>query len=256
MKIVAVSNFARSMLEESSLRVQGVVHHGVDLDVRSVDRSFLHVVEESVAGRLMALTIGGNNARKGLDRLLHAYRLVEEGVANSFLVLHSEPKKYYDERMKIFQEKYCDLPALATELGIQRAWLTNSYGRLKTSEVRALYKLCSIYVMPSFAEGFGLPMIEAFRFNKPVIAVDAPPFNEVVEDGETGILIPYEKVQWFNYKNRINFKMHIYEPRVLAEAIIKLLSNDRLRTEMQTNVKEKKNKWSIGALYPKLLDYF
>ncbi len=123
-------------------------------------------------------------------------------------------------------------------------------------EVNALYKLCRVYVLSSFSEGFGLPMLEAFRFNKPVIAIDAPPFNEVIEDGLTGKLIPCRGVQWFNHKNKVLFKMHLYKPRELAEAIVNLLENSDLRENMENQIQERKHRWSIHNLYPKLLDYF
>lgn len=255
-KVVAVSNFVKQMLEEVSIPVAGVVHHGLDMDASEVDLSFLKLVKERFGERLVALTIASNDPRKGLDRLLQACRLVEDRIPDSFQVLHSEPKKYYDHMKQRFLERYYDLPELVSKLGIERAWLTNRYGSMTSKEVNALYKLCHIYVLSSFSEGFGLPMLEAFRFNKPVIAVDAPPFNEVIEDGRTGKLIPYKEVQWFNYRNKVLFKMHIYEPQELGEAILSLLSNSALRENMENQIRERKHRWSIHNLYPRLLDYF
>ncbi|MEM2093916.1 MAG: glycosyltransferase family 4 protein [Candidatus Bathyarchaeia archaeon] len=255
-KIVAVSNFVRQMLEEIGITVAGVVHHGVDMDAKEVDISFLRMVEEKARGKLVALTIASNDPRKGLEKLLQAYKIVEATVPNSFLILHSEPKRYYDREDGKYHERYFDLPEMASKLGIERIWLTNSYGMMSSEEVNALYKLCHIYVLSSFSEGFGLPMLESFRFDKPVVAVDAPPFNEIIEDGRTGKLIPYSEVRWFNYKNRILFKMHIYEHSSLAEAMINLLSEIDLQERMQAYIKEKKHGWSIHELYPKLLDYF
>ena len=149
-----------------------------------------------------------------------------------------------------------DLPELVSELGIKRIWLTNRHGLLTVAEVNALYNLCNIYVLSSLSEGFGLPMLEAFRFNKPVIAVDAQPFNEVIENGRTGILIPLKEVKWFNYKNKVLFKMNVYEPQKLAEAMISLLLKPSVRENIGTHIQENKHRWSIYNLYPKLLDYF
>ena len=255
-KVVAVSNFVRQMLEEAGISVAGVVHHGVDMDAKEVDSSFLQMVEEKVRGKLVALTVASNDPRKGLEKLLQAYKIVEEEVPNSFLVLHSEPKRYYNREEKRYRERYYDLPELASKLKIERLWLTNRYGLMTHSEVNALYELCQIYVSSSFSEGFGLPILEALRFDKPVVAVDAPPFNEVIEDGRTSKLIPYKEVQWFNYKNKILLKMHVYEHNCLAETMINLLSDIGLRERMQANIKEKKHEWSIHKLYPKLLKYF
>jgi len=254
--IVAVSNFVRQMLEEVGVTVAGVVHHGLDMDANAVDLSFLHSVKERANKKLIALTIASNDPRKGLEKLLQAYKFIESSVPNSFLVLHSEPKRNYDHEEQRYRERYYDLPKLVSKLGIERIWLTNSYGLMSSGEVNALYELCQAYVFPSFSEGFGLPMLEAFRFNKPVVAVDAPPFNEIIEDGYTGKLIPYKEVRWFNYKNKVLFKMHVYEPHSLAEAMASLLTNQVLRARMETNIRERKHRWSIHKSYPKLLDYF
>ena len=254
--VVAVSNFVRQMLEEVDVPVAGVVHHGLDMDATDVDVSFLRSIEEKIGEKLVTLTIASNDPRKGLRELLQAYKLVEKAVPNSFLVLHSEPKKYYDYEEQRYRERYYDLPKLVTNLGIERVWLTNCHGAMSSGEVNALYELCRVYILSSFSEGFGLPILEAFRLNKPVVAVDAPPFNEIIEEGRSGKLIPYEEVRWFNHKNKVVFKMHVYDPHKLAEAMISLLSNNGLRENMENSIRETKYRWSIHKLYPKLLDYF
>jgi len=90
--------------------------------------------------------------------------------------LHSEPTGYYN------------ISKIAKNLKLKHLWLTNLYGKLSPTKLNAFYNLCSVCVQPSYIEGFGLPILEAFRFDKPVIAVDAPPFNEVIRQRENGIL--------------------------------------------------------------------
>jgi glycosyltransferase involved in cell wall biosynthesis len=255
-KIVAVSNFVKEMLEEVDVPVAGVVHHGLDMDASEVDLSFLESLEEKFKEKLVALTIASNDPRKGLEELLQAQKLVEERMPNSYLVLHSQPKRYYDHVEKRLRERPYDLPEIASYLGLERIWLTNRHGMMTSEEINTLYKICSIYVLSSFTEGFGLPILEAFRFNKPVVAVDAPPFNEIIEDGCTGKLIPFKEVRRFNYKNKVLFKMHIYEPRSLAEAMFSLLSDDGIREIMKNTIGDRKHRWSIHKLYPQLLNYF
>ncbi len=254
-QVVAVSGFVKQMLEEVDVPVAGVVHHGLDMSDTEVNASFLESVGEKTGKKPVALTIAGNDARKGLDRLLRAYALVEARDRDSFLILHSEPRTYYVEA-KGRRQRHCDLSRLASELGLRSVWLTNSYGKLASAEVNALYRLCSIYVLSSFSEGFGLPMLEAFRFNRPVVAVDAPPFNEVIEDGRTGRLIPCTEVRWHNYRNQMLFKMHLYETDSLADAMSDLLLDTRLRARMESCIQKSKHRWEINHLYPELLKYF
>ena len=91
-----------------------------------------------------------------------------------------------------------------------------------------MYKACNVYVQPSYSEGFGLPILEAFRFNKPVIAVNAPPFNEIITHNSTGIMIPAEGVSWQGFKRNIDFKLNTYSADKLAHAILSLLRDREL----------------------------
>jgi 1,2-diacylglycerol 3-alpha-glucosyltransferase len=50
----------------------------------------------------------------------------------------------------------------------------------------AAYDVC---VTPSRWEGLGLPIYEATAFGQPIVVNDNPPMNEVVDDGENGLLV-------------------------------------------------------------------
>ena len=50
-------------------------------------------------------------------------------------------------------------------------------------------------LMPSFAEGFGLPIIEALELGTPVIASDLPVYREIVGDIPT-YLDPLDGPSW------------------------------------------------------------
>jgi glycosyltransferase involved in cell wall biosynthesis len=255
-KVVAVSHFVKNMLEEIGIAVAGVVHHGIDMDLRDVDMDLQESIKNRVSNGSMILTVASNDPRKGLPELLQAYKMIEEEFSDVFLLLHSQPKTQYDPVEKRLRERFCDLSALSSALGIKRIWLTDSHGTFTPHQVNTLYSCCSIYVLPSFSEGFGLPILEAFRFDKPVVAVDAPPFNEIIEDGETGKLFDYEEVKWLNYKNQIRFKMHSYSPERLAEAIISLVSDRGKLEAMSRRIGELKKRWDIRTVYPRLFDFF
>ncbi len=49
---------------------------------------------------------------------------------------------------------------------------------------------CSVAVLPSRAEGFGLAAAEAAACALPVVATDSSSLPEIVRDGETGLLVP------------------------------------------------------------------
>jgi len=243
-KIIAVSNFVKQMLGEIGISVADVVHLGLDMGSRKVNTRFYRVLRRKLGNKNIILTVSANHSRKGLDNLLRAYALVEQEIKNAYLILHSEPAGYYN------------LSKIAKNLKLKRFWLTNLFGKLSSSELNALYKLCGIYVQPSYSEGFGLTTLEAFRFDKPAIAVDAPPFNEIVRQKENGLLVPVRKTTWLNFADLVLFKMHVYRAQDLASAILELISNPDEVTRMQESIRKEKCNWSVHKLYPKLLDYF
>lgn len=243
-KIIAVSNFVKQMLEEIGIPVAGVVHHGLDMDDRRVDTQFYDVLKKKLKNKKIIFTASANHSRKGLDNLLCGYHIIEQEIKNTYLILHSEPTGHYN------------MSKMAKDLKLKHLWLTNLFGKLSPSQLNAFYNLCIVYVQPSYSEGFGLPILEAFRFNKPVIAVDAPPFNEVIQHGKSGILVPLSKITWFNSENLVLFKMHMYRAEDLAHAIMGLVTNQQLVVNMQENIQKEKHNWSAKKLYPELLNYF
>jgi glycosyltransferase involved in cell wall biosynthesis len=243
-KIVAVSNFVKQMLGEVGISAVDVVHHGLDMTNRRVDTQFCQDLRRKLRNKRIILAVSANHSRKGLDNLLRAYSLVEREIKDAYLVLHSEPEGYYN------------LSKVAKNLKLKRFWQTSLFGKLSPSELNALYKLCRIYVQPSYSEGFGLTTLEAFRFDKPVVAVDAPPFNEVIKPKETGILVPARKIRWLNFADLVLFKMHVYQAEDLASAIVELITNPNEVTLMGESIRKEKHNWSAHKLYPKLLDHF
>lgn len=83
-----------------------------------------------------------------------------------------------------------------------------------------------LMVAPSLYESFGLVFIEAFATKLPVIAFDAPAANEIINDKETGMLVP------------------VCNSKLLAEKIIYLLQQPAERNRLVQNG------------YQKYVDYF
>ncbi len=85
-------------------------------------------------------------------------------------------------------------------------------GAVPPEELRRLYSLCDVFVMPSLWESQGLSVLEAMAVGRPVVASDIGPVRENVPPG-AGILVPPTD--------------HV----ALAEAIVTLLRDpDRRRT--------------------------
>lgn len=63
----------------------------------------------------------------------------------------------------------------------------------KVSNVQKLYSEASIYVLPSIIEGFPNSLIEAMSFGIPSICFADIPYEDIVKDGENGIVLKLRK---------------------------------------------------------------
>ncbi|HKW85989.1 MAG TPA: glycosyltransferase family 1 protein, partial [Nitrospiraceae bacterium] len=82
------------------------------------------------------------------------------------------------------------LQKLASNLGLTSRTLFP--GPIADRDLPALYGGCSLFVLPSIEEGFGLPALEAMACGAPVIAANRAAIPEVV--GEAAILFDPEDV--------------------------------------------------------------
>ncbi len=62
-------------------------------------------------------------------------------------------------------------------------------GYIKDEELEAHFKMCSIYIMPSKGEGFGVVFLEAMYFGLPVIAGNLDGSVDALDKGNLGFLI-------------------------------------------------------------------
>lgn len=243
-EIIPVSSFVKMCLETVGFEPTNPIYHGLDMKQTTIDERFSawlwkHMKEP------VALCVSGNTERKGLDRYIVACKLASINLINSEpgFILHSG-------------EGFVKIPGMIQDLQVRNLWYTNSFGMLSEQKINSFYDLCRVLVQPSYCEGFGLPMIEAFRFNKPVIAVNAQPYNEIVEDGKTGLLIPVKDVVRRKYLDRFLFPMHTYSVDDLANAMSELLSDENRIKEMSSRIEEEKMRFDVSKTYPKILEYF
>jgi len=80
------------------------------------------------------------------------------------------------------------LQELAVSLGLgERVFFT---GYVATAVLPEIYRRASVFVMPSTGEGFGLVYLEAMREGVPCIAAQGTVAEEVMANGDAGLLVP------------------------------------------------------------------
>lgn len=140
---------------------------------------------------------------KNHEALLAAYRIYAAAAGSRAwpLVLTGAP----DKRQELVREM---------ALGLGLADRVIFPGHLDDAAFAALWSQAGALVFPSLHEGFGIPLLEAMRFGKPIIATDLPVLHEVA--GEA--FLPVDS----------------RDPQALAAAMRRLAIHENLRTDLAT----------------------
>jgi len=104
-----------------------------------------------------------------------------------------------------------DVDGLAAAAGIAEGRV-RSLGYLADEDLAVALDRASVFAFPSIAEGFGLPVLEAFSFGTPVVHSDDPAVSEVASGA--GLTVEREDAEGY--------------PERLAEAIASVLTDDAL----------------------------
>ena len=203
--IITISQFTRDRL---------AFHYGLDPDrihvtPLGVDPRWVRLQDESVAPLLsplrlpsrFVLAVGNLHPRKNLPRLVravHAARIA--GLHDLHLVIAGQRLW----RSSVVNSTVADVRG--------EAW-THFTGFVSDDILQALYSRALVVAYPSLYEGFGLPVLEALACGAVVLSSNAAALPEVA--GGAALLV---------------------DPRSdenLRDALIRLVSDDRLRAELQ-----------------------
>jgi alpha-1,3-rhamnosyl/mannosyltransferase len=115
--------------------------------------------------RPMLLAVGINKPHKNLATLVEALSLIPE--ARRPLLACAGP----------LDARYPDALDLGRRHGVERD--VRALGQVPEERLASLYRSATMFVMPTRAEGFGLPLLEAMALGVPAIASDLPVLREV-----------------------------------------------------------------------------
>ncbi|MEZ0343293.1 MAG: glycosyltransferase [Caldimicrobium sp.] len=121
-------------------------------------------------------------------------------------------------------------------------------GKIPEAELGNFYEACDLFCLPSVerTEAFGVVILEAFSFGKPVVATN----------------IPFSGVSWVNVHGKTGLNVEPKNPKALAEAIKKILEDEKLYKEFSKNAYQRWRKYftvekmveEIIRLYQKVLE--
>lgn len=200
-----------------------IVYNGVGENFKKVDRNdskLLAVKEKYKLPFNFIFFLGTFEPRKNIPGLVYAYEILREEKNSNLdkfklVIAGSEGWKSEEIKKIIKESKYRD-DIFCIKF-------------IKDEDKVFVYNLASVFVYPSFFEGFGIPPLEAIKCGTPVVASNNSSLVESVDNG--GILIDS------------------YRPDEIAMAIREIILSKELRDELSLGMSEQVQifSWSKSA---------
>jgi phosphatidylinositol alpha-mannosyltransferase len=224
-KLVGKIAVSKPALDYAGKHIPGhytIIPNGIDLEHFSPDAL---PIERFSDDKVNILFVGRLEKRKGLDRLLKAYKKVKQEHANCRLIIVGPGI--------VFRRKY--------EGYVRRNHLADVefVGMVEYDELPRYYKTADIFCSPATGrESFGIVLLEAMALGKPVVATNIEGYAGVITDGEEGFLVPPGNDD------------------ELARALLALINNQSLRQRMGTRglITAREHDWK--KISRRVIDYY
>ncbi|WP_455369469.1 glycosyltransferase family 4 protein [[Eubacterium] cellulosolvens] len=233
-KIFAATDYEKNFLvSKFSLNKNKicVVPNGVEFDkFRNLPDPQSMISQYGLEKSRVALFVGRIEKKKGLQYLLQAAPKVVSEFPDFKILIVGPDWGYQNELKKIAQR-------------IEIEDLVIFAGQLSELDLLKAYNLCEFSILPSLGEATGLTILESMAAGRPIVASRLPTISEFVVHKKGGIL--------FEPGN----------PEKLADSIISLMSNPKLREKLIKNGKfiSRQRDWSkivkmITNIYQKVIN--
>ncbi|MGC8584191.1 MAG: glycosyltransferase [Thermoproteus sp.] len=245
-RFVANSMFTASKLQEVGYNVVDVVYHGYDPDELKEALDYAPVLRKKIEAdfprRVYFAVVEGAHARKGWSQLLDALTRLPPEVRQAIAVFAVAPQKIADEIAKR------DLSDVIK--------ITGEFGKLTRRNVLGLMAAVDYVIVPSMAEGFGLPLLEANALGKLAIHCWYQPLSEF-SNRDGNIVFHYDEVKEI-VDSGVEFELHVYDVQYLADAIASAVEIYRSGDydKRAALVRESVKDMDIYTLYRRLLSHF
>jgi glycosyltransferase involved in cell wall biosynthesis len=198
-RIITVSNFSRIEMHRHlncDISQIDVVHLGHDSVFHPYSNQYLDTFfAERIGPQPYILFVGNTEPRKNLGGLLEAFMLLENQIDSRLLLVSPKPSQpTWTDRLRGRSDP---LAGTINRLEERIIWLEG----IDDATLAELYRRSQVFVMPSFYEGFGLPLLEAMACGASTAAARAASLPEVGGD------VPY----WFNPEDPVDIARAIME---------------------------------------------
>jgi len=184
-----------------------LIYNGVDLQ-RYVDQEAcctLHEEYDIPDGAPIVGVVARLEPEKGHPTLLEAWPRVLERVPNAHLLIVGE-----GSRREALQAQAVDLglmapppplmqqhasPSSASIAPVRRTTTDSVTFTGRRDDIPSVTAALDVAVLPSYREAQGLSILEAMALSRPVVASNVGGIPEMIENGETGLLVPPHDAQ-------------------------------------------------------------
>jgi glycosyltransferase involved in cell wall biosynthesis len=193
-KIISVSEYTKRQLIKLGIQANKimVIRSGVNNIMKEITKRY--VLDDYI------LNNGGIDIRKNLNGLIGAFAKVHKNIPNLKLVITGENRR-----------QVADLKKLVISLNLIKTVIFTGY--VSEEKMSSLIKYAKCLCYPSFAEGFGSPVLEAFSFGIPVISSNTTSIPELAE-GAAILVNPGEEKE-------------------ISDAIMKIIIDDSLANKLR-----------------------
>ena len=152
--------------------------------------------------------------KNGMIDFAHALRLIEPHAARVTVVMAGNG---YIQSDPLGYEKECLAATRATALGRRARML----GVVDNSRMQELYAAADLSVLPSLKEATSIAGLEAMSTGLPLVGTNVGGIPELIQPDVTGLLV------------------HPGDPRELADAVVRLASDEGLRARMGASARQR-----------------
>ena len=192
-----------------------VIHNGIDpseyRNVTSVDALLRHGVDPS---KPYVLFVGRITRQKGIIHLVRAIEYMDDQY--QVVLCAGAPDTPEIER---------EMQVAVENVSLKRNNVIWIREMLERKDIIEFYSHADVFCCPSIYEPFGIINLEAMACETPVVASAVGGIPEVVVDGETGFLVPLQRIKEPPYEPVSAMKF----ARDLAEPINRLMADKAMR---------------------------
>ncbi|MFO8054356.1 MAG: glycosyltransferase [Bacteroidales bacterium] len=194
-----------------------VVHNGIDLSVFN-DHDAALGRRSGDKEQVKLLTVANFVRGKGLHILLKALKDVKNDNLKCQIIGNNPDPVYYSELVK-----------LRSKLGLESQ--VEFIEAIAREDLIDFYSSCDFFVLPSLCEGFGIVLIEALSFGKPVISTYSGGPEDIVNE-RNGILVEPNNIGDLAKAIRRMTDHKDYDPKMISREVKGKFNYRTIRNEL------------------------